>query len=147
MTEQPEFEIRWVPLELEESEEMLSGQDGNLDDPALAELRLDDPAEHCFAAKQLKWTQERLAHTTPGSFDADFLSGIILATLRRDGKATTESLSGIHPLDDGVLVSAWFASGYISTKAVWGRIDFSRLRFTPEFLESIMAAMRLKYDA
>jgi hypothetical protein len=147
MNEQPEFEIRWVPLELEESEKMRPGQDRNPADPALAELKLDDPAERCFAAKQLKWAQERLAHSTPGSFDADFVSGIILATLRRDGNATTEALSGIHSLDDGALVSAWFVSGYLSTKALWGRIDFSRLRFTPEFLESIMAAMRLKYDA
>ena len=126
---------------------MRPGQDGNFDDPALAELHLDDPAEHCFAAKQLKWAQERLVHSTPGSFDADFLSGIILATLRRDGKATTEKLSGIHPLDDGALVSVWFVSGYLSTKLLWGRTDFSSLRFTPELLESIVSAMRLKYDA
>ena len=147
MTEQPEFDIRWMPVDLEELERLPPGQDCDNDDPALAEPNPDDPAESSFAAQQLKWAQERLVHSAPGSFDADFLSGIILATLPRDGEVMYEALSGIYPLDEGALMSAWFLSGYLSTKLLWGRMDFSSLRFTPELLESVVAAMRLKYDA
>jgi hypothetical protein len=147
MTEQPEFGIRWMPVDLEELERLPPGQDCDSDDPALAEPNPDDPAESSFAAQQLTWAQERLVHSAPGSFDADFLSGIILATLPRDGEVMYEALSGIRPLDEGALISAWFVSGYLSTKLLWGRTDFSSLRFTPELLESVVAAMRLKYDA
>ena len=147
MTEQPEFDIRWMPVDLEESEKLPPGQDWDNDDPALAEPNPDDPDESSFAAQQLKWAQDRLLQCAPGSFDADFLSGIILATLPRDGEVMYEALSGIYPLDEGALMSAWFLSGYLSTKLLWGRTDFSSLRFTPELLESIVSAMRLKYDA
>jgi hypothetical protein len=147
MTKEPGFEIRWLPMELDESEKTPPNQDWNTDDPLFAEPNLNDPAENCFAAKQMKWAQERLAHSEPRSFDADFLSGVLLATLRRDGQVTNETLSGVHRLDDGALVSVWFLSGYLSTRLLWGRVDFSSLRFTPELLESVMAAMRLKYDS
>lgn len=147
MTKEPELEIHWIPMELNELEKMPPSQDWNADDSAFAELNVEDRAKKFFAAKQLKWAQDRLAHSAPGSFDADFLSGVILATQRRDCDVTNEALSGIHQLDDGALVSMWFISGYLSTRLLWDQMDFSSLRFTPEFLESVMAAMRLKYDA
>src|ERR1019366_9751068 len=141
MNEQPEFEIHWMPMELEELQKIPPNQDWNTVEFVTADLNLDDPVEVCFAAEQNKWAQERLAHSVSESFDAHFLSGVILATSRLDGNDENETPSGIHGMDDdGVLVSKWFVSGYISARLLWGRVGSSGLRFIPELAERIMAA-------
>ena len=87
----------------------------------------------------------RLAQVPCGSFDAEFLSGIIVAT-PDCGIQRREILSRICTGEgDDIVVSSWFASAYVSTKMLFNQCDFSSLRFTADLGDEVVAVMREKY--
>ena len=145
MSEIPEINVQWISFVDEELEVNTLRRASIIDENPDVEKENDGPEKDFYVKKQLHWAKLRRAQATPGSFDADFLSGIIAASLDNVVERR-EILSGFCTGDgDDIVASNWFVSGYVSTKALFNLGDFSRLRFTADVGDEITAVMREKY--
>ena len=145
MSETSEIKVQWFPVGDEGLATDRLGRALPVDELSNGQVENDGPGKTRYAQEHLQWAMLRLAQAPCGSFDAEFLSGVIVATPDCDVQRR-EFLSRIRAGEgDDIVVSNWFVSGYVSTKMLFNQCDFSRLRFTAELGDEVVAVMKEKY--